>query len=140
MNDRNTEFFFGDDENVILTLPNEDGQDVEAQVIASFEIEELGTEYLMAVVLSESEDGDELSGEVHALRYQEDENGEPEILPIEDEEELELVSQAMEQILESGDFDQVEFVGDEDQEITEDNYLDDIGSIFPGISIEKEKD
>lgn len=140
MNNRNTEFFFGDDDHVVLTLTDEDGHDMEAQVMAAFEIEELGTEYLMAVALSEDGDGDggELSGEVHALRYQEDINGEPEIFPIEDEEEMELVSQAIQEILENGDFGELEFV-EEEEEVTDDNYLDDIGTIFPGISIDKEE-
>lgn len=139
MNDRNTELFFGDDENVVVTLTDEDGQDVEAQIMAAFEIEELGTEYLMAVVLTE--DGEEdFSGEIHALKYEEDENGEPEILPIEEEEEMEIVSQAMQELLENGMLDGVEFSDeeDEDEEMTDDNYLDDIGTIFPGVSIDKE--
>lgn len=141
MNDKNTEFFFGDEENVVLTLQDEDGRDMEAQIMAAFEIEELGTEYLMAVVLSGDEDEEELSGEIHALKYQEDENGEPEILIIEDEEEMEIVSQAMQEILKNGDFGELEFVGDEDEEeTTDDNYLDDIGSIFPGVSIDREED
>lgn len=139
MNDKNTELFFGDDENVVVTLTDEDGQDVEAQIMAAFEIEELGTEYLMAVVLTE--DGEEdFSGEIHALKYEEDENGEPEILPIEEEEEMEIVSQAMQELLENGMLDGVEFSDeeDEDEEMTDDNYLDDIGTIFPGVSIDKE--
>ena len=143
MNDKNTEFFFGNDENVVLTLTDEDGRDMEAQIMAAFEIEELGTEYLMAVVLSGDEGEEELSGEIHALKYQEDEYGEPEILLIEDEEEMEIVSQAMQEVLKSEDFGDIEFVGeddDSDMEIADDNYLDDIGSIFPGISIDREEE
>lgn len=135
MNDKNTELFFGDDENVVVTLTDEDGQDMEAQIMAAFEIEELGTEYLMAVVLTGGGDGEELSGEIHALKYQEDAQGEPEILPIEDEEEMEIVSQAMQELLDNGEFDDLEFLGEDEEELTDENYLDDIGNIFPGVSI-----
>lgn len=137
MNDKNTELFFGDDENVVVTLTDEDGQDMEAQIMAAFEIEELGTEYLMAVVLTDEGDGEELSGEIHALKYQEDSRGEPEILPIEDEEEMEIVSQAMQELLENEGFDDLEFFREEDEEQTDENYLDDIGTIFPGVSIDR---
>lgn len=138
MNAKNKEMLFGDDEIAVITLTDEDGEEIEAQIHAAFEIEELGTEYLMAVVLKEIGE-DELSGEVHALRYEENSKGEPEISVIEDEEELEIVAQAMQSILESGEIEGLEFdEDDEEEEITDDNYLDDIGTLFPGVSIDKD--
>ncbi len=132
MNKENTEMFFGDDEDVILTLTDEDGEDLEVQLLAGFEIEELKSEYLAAMPLGE--DG-EPTGEVFVLKYQEDQDGHPEISGIEDEEEGELATEALRQMLKSG---MVEgFDCDEDGEDDEDDYLDDLGSIFPGISIDK---
>ena len=43
MNQENTELFFGDEQDVILTLEVEDGTEIKVTPLASFEIEELGT-------------------------------------------------------------------------------------------------
>ena len=74
MNQENTELFFGDEQDVILTLEVEDGTEIKVTPLASFEIEELGTEYIIAVELEDDEQT--MTGEVQILKYEEDENGE----------------------------------------------------------------
>ena len=74
MNQENTELFFGDEQDVILTLEVEDGTEIKVTPLASFEIEELGTEYVIAAELEDDEET--MTGEVQILKYEEDENGE----------------------------------------------------------------
>lgn len=134
MNDKNSELFFGEEEDVVLTLTDEDGVDTDVQLIAAFEIDEYSQEYVAALVLDET--GEPEDGEVILFHYNEDEEGNPDIGGIEKEEEYEVAAQVFRQILEEGDLEGIEL---EDEDDEEDGYLDDIGDIIPGISIEKEE-
>lgn len=133
MNQKNTELFFGDEESVVITLQDEDGAGTDVVLLASFEIEELGTEYIISVELDEN--GEDITEELQLLKYEEDEDGEPEISSIDDEEEYELAVQACKQILKSG---AIEGFDVEDEEEDDDDYLSDIGTIFPGLSVDKD--
>lgn len=73
MNQENTELFFGDEQDVILTLEVEDGTEIKVTPLASFEIEELGTEYVIAAELEDDEET--MTGEVQILKYEEIWNG-----------------------------------------------------------------
>ena len=66
MNQENTELFFGDEQDVILTLEVEDGTEIKVTPLASFEIEELGTEYVIAAELEDDEET--MTGEVQILK------------------------------------------------------------------------
>ena len=68
MNQENTELFFGDEQDVILTLEVEDGTEIKVTPLASFEIEELGTEYVIAAELEDDEET--MTGEVQILKYE----------------------------------------------------------------------
>ena len=140
MNQENTELFFGDEQDVILTLEVEDGTWIKVTPLASFEIEELGTEYIIAVELEDDEQT--MTGEVQILKYEEDENGEAAMSSIEDEEELELATDACRQIIKSGAIEGFEVEVDEDDEDSEEyneDYLSDIKNMIPGISIEQDE-
>ena len=54
MNQENTELFFGDEQDVVITLEVEDGTETKVTPLASFEIDELGTEYIIAADNSRS--------------------------------------------------------------------------------------
>lgn len=139
MNQENTELFFGEDQDVVITLEVEDGTVTKVTPLASFEIEELGTEYIIAAELTPDED--EMTGEVQLLKYEEDADGEASMASIEDEEEYEAAAEACRQIIRSGaieGFDVEE--DDEDSEEYNEDYLSDIGNIFPGLSIEKDEE
>lgn len=130
MNDRNREMLFDEDSDMkaVITLTDEDGNDVDTEVIAAMEVEELGKEYI-AVLPQETPVGeDEI--EAMILSYSEDANGDPVFEPIEDEEEFEIVSEAFNQFFEQA--------AQEDEEEAEEGYLDDIGDIIPGVTIGKE--
>ena len=118
----------------------EDGTEIKVTPLASFEIEELGTEYVIAAELEDDEET--MTGEVQILKYEEDENGEAAMSSIEDEEELELAADACRQIIKSGAIEGFEVEVDEDDEDSEEyneDYLSDIKNMIPGISIEQEE-
>ena len=137
MNQENTELFFGDEQDVVITLEVEDGTEIKVTPLASFEIDELGTEYIIAAELAQDEES--MTGEVQILKYEEDEDGEASMATIEDEDEYELAAQACRQIIKSGAIEgfDVEDDDDEDSEEYNEDYLSDIGNIFPGLSIDK---
>lgn len=137
MNQENTELFFGDEQDVVITLEVEDGTEIKVTPLASFEIDELGAEYIIAAELAQDEES--MTGEVQILKYEEDEDGEASMATIEDEDEYELAAQACRQIIKSGAIEgfDVEDDDDEDSEEYNEDYLSDIGNIFPGLSIDK---
>ena len=97
MNAKNYDLFFNEDaeETAYITLTTEDGISIDTEIIAAIEIEELGKEYVAALQTEENEEFEE--GEVLLLIYSEDANGDPIFTPVEDDEEIEIVSSAFEQ-------------------------------------------
>ena len=135
MNDKNQKLLFSDsdEETVVITLTDEDGQDIDAEIMAALEIEEFGKEYVAVMPQQATEDLAE--GEALILEYSEDAEGTPQFAPVEDEDEFEVVAQAFNQLFEDPD----EFLeDDEDEEDDSDGFLSDIGDILPGISIKKD--
>lgn len=132
MNDKNQELLFSDndEETVVVTLTDEDGKDVDAEIMAAIEIEELGKEYVAVMPQEVTEDLAE--GEALILEYSEDSDGNPQFAPVEDETEFEIASKAFNQFFESAMDDD-----DDDNEASGD-FLDDLGDIIPGVSIKKD--
>lgn len=130
MNQKNQDLFFNDDneEVAVITLTDEDGVDIDAEIIAAIEVEELGKEYIAVMPVEESEDFAE--GEAMILEYSEDADGEPVFSPVEDDE-FEIVSKVFNQFFE----DESEEDDDDDES---GDFLDDIGDIIPGVSIKKD--
>ncbi len=131
MNAKNYDLFFNDDseETVYITLTTEDGISIDTEIIAKIEIEELEKEYVAALPTEANDEFEE--GEVLLLIYSEDANGDPVFTPIENEEEAELVISAFEQFFADEE-------DDDEDEYDDENYLDDISDLFPGISIKKD--
>lgn len=135
MNQKNTELFFGDEQDIVITLEVEDGTETKVTPLAGFEIDELGTEYIIAAELAPDEES--MTGEVQILKYEEDADGEASMYSIEDEEEYELAAEACRQIIKSGAIEGFDVEDDdEDSEEYYEDYLSDIGNIFPGLSID----
>lgn len=135
MNQKNTELFFGDEQDIVITLEVEDGTETKVTPLAGFEIDELGTEYIIAAELAQDEES--MTGEVQILKYEEDADGEASMYSIEDEEEYELAAEACRQIIKSGAIEGFDVEDeDEDSEEYNEDYLSDIGNIFPGLSID----
>ena len=135
MNQKNTELFFGDEQDIVITVEVEDGTETKVTPLAGFEIDELGTEYIIAAELTPDEES--MTGEVQILKYEEDADGEASMYSIEDEEEYELAAEACRQIIKSGASEGFDVEDeDEDSEEYNEDYLSDIGNIFPGLSID----
>lgn len=95
--------FLNEDEDLFVTLTLEDDSEIDCQVLTIFEVE--GQDY---IVLIPTEEVDEEEGEVYIYRYFEDEDGEPGLDNIESEEEFEMVSEVFDQLLEDGEYDEID--------------------------------
>ena len=96
--------FDGGDTTVTLTL--DDGSTLECVVLTIFEASN-GMEYI-AVMPETAEDED---GEVYLYRYGEDEDGQPDLKNIENDDEYEIVADAFDEILDEQEFREL-FQGD----------------------------
>ena len=108
------------------------GNDIDTEVIASMEVEELGKEFIAVLTQGITEGTEEV--EAMLLEYSEDENGDPVFSAIEDEEEFEIVSAAFNQFFEEAISADIEI----EEEVEEGDFLDDLGDIIPGVSIKKD--
>lgn len=133
MNDRNRDIFFNEDSDLtaVVTVTDENGKEMEAEIIGCIEIEELKREFV--AVLPELEEEAE-EAEALILEYSEDANGEPVFSAIDDDELFETVAEAFNEFF----ADAAEELDSDDEETESQSYLDDIGSIIPGVSIKKE--
>ncbi len=94
-------------EEATVTLTLDDGTVLECAVLTIFPAGDF--EYIALLPI---EEGKEEEGEVFLYRYKELEDGEIELLNIEDDDEYELVSDAFDELLDNAEFD--EFFEDED--------------------------
>ena len=93
-------------EEATVTLTLDDGTVLECAVLTIFPAGEF--EYIALLPIKEEK---EEEGEVFLYRYKELEDGEIELLNIEDDDEYELVSDAFDELLDNAEFD--EFFEDE---------------------------
>jgi uncharacterized protein YrzB (UPF0473 family) len=77
----------------IIYIPDEEGNEDAFEVIMRFEVED-GTDRKYLMVVPADDDGSEdEEQEVYAFRYEEDENDEIKLFPIETEEEWDMVEE-----------------------------------------------
>ena len=88
-------------EDMTVTLTLDDGTDLECVVLTIFEA---GDKEYIALLPMEGPAAEE--GEVYLYRYSEDENGEPDLENIEDDDEFDLVSDAFDEMLDSAEYDE----------------------------------
>ena len=89
-------------EEMTVTLTLDDGTEQECVVLTIFEAG--GRDYIALLPLDGQEDED---GEVYLYRYSEDEDGQPNLENIEDDDEFEMVSDAFDEMLDSAEFDEL---------------------------------
>ena len=128
MNKKNEELFLGDDDEngAIITLTDEDGSSYDAEIIMALEVDETGKEYVIALPMG----GGFEEGEVLPLAYEEDKNGNPVFNVIEDQEEFDMVSELLAQMMENLPEEEVE------EDLFQD-YLNDVKNMSPGTSLKK---
>ncbi len=94
---------FEQDEEVTVTLTLDDGSEMECLVLTIFPVGDL--QYIALLPMEETET--DADGEVFLYRFRELENGELELLNIEDDEEFEAVSDAFDEYLDTCEFDEM---------------------------------
>lgn len=105
----NNDNFFNDDvEEATVTLELDDGIEVECDVICIYTA---GEHDYIALLPQEAYETEE--GEVYLYRYSE-ENGEPVIENIEEDEEFEIASDGFDEFLDSAEYDEI--VGEDELE------------------------
>ena len=109
MANNNDNFFNDDVEEATVTLELDDGVEVECDVICIYTA---GDHDYIALLPQEAYETEE--GEVYLYRYSE-ENGEPVIENIEDDEEFEIASDGFDEFLDSAEYDEI--VGEDELEI-----------------------
>ena len=80
----------------------DDDSEVECRILTIFEMED--QDYIVLLPLDD-EGNDNEEGEVFIYRYQEDEDGNPSLENIEDEEEFEAVSDCFDELLDEAEWD-----------------------------------
>ena len=93
--------------NMTVTLTLDDDMTLECVVINIFNA---GDREYISLLPMEGPAAEE--GEVYLYRYSEDENGEPDLENIEDDDEFELVSDAFDEMLDSAEYD--ELIGEDE--------------------------
>lgn len=92
-----------EDEAMFVTLDLDDGTNVECEILTIFEVN--GQDYIALLPLTE--DNDEEGDEVFIYRYSEDEEGNPSLDNIEDDEEYEAVADRFDELLDEAEFDEM---------------------------------
>lgn len=96
------DFLEEDDSDILVTLSLDDDSTVECRILTIFELEEQN--YIVLLPLDENgNDNDE--GEVFLYRYFEDDDGNPSLENIEDDEEYEAVSDRFDELLDEAEWD-----------------------------------
>lgn len=88
-----------DDEPMYVTLDLDDGSQLECEVLTIFDVN--GQDYIALLPNPEDEEGEE----VFIYRYDEDEEGNPSLTNIEDDDEYEAVADRFDELLDEAAFD-----------------------------------
>lgn len=95
-------------EEMTVTLTLDDGSELECVVLTIFEA---GERDYIALLPIEGEEAEE--GEVYLYRYSEDEDGNPNLENIEDDDEYDIVADAFDELLDAQEYD--ELVGEDEE-------------------------
>ena len=96
-----------EEEEMTVTLTLDDDSEIECVVLNIFSA---GDREYIALLPMEGADSEE--GEVYLYRYSEDENGQPNLENIEDDDEYEIVADAFDELLDEQEYD--ELVGEDE--------------------------
>ena len=96
-----------DGEEMTVTLTLDDGKELECVVLTIFPA---GDKEYIALLPIEDEEAED--GEVYLYRYTEDEDGQPNLENIEDDDEYEIVADAFDELLDEEEYD--ELVGEDE--------------------------
>lgn len=95
---------FNDDDDIVVTLELDDGREAECEILTIFTVGE--QDYIALMPLDENGEENE-EGEVFIYRYYEDEDGNPSLDNIQDDEEYEAVADRFDELLDEAEFDEM---------------------------------
>lgn len=87
-----------------VTLDMDDGSTVECEILTIFDLEDMN--YIALLPLDENDEPNE-EGEVYIYRYFEDEEGNPSLENIDNDEEYEAVADRFDELLDEAEFDEM---------------------------------
>ena len=91
-----------DETDMQVTLSLDDGSEIECGILTIFDIED--QDYIVLIPLDENGNENQ-EGEVFIYRYFEDEEGNPSLENIENDEEYEIVADRFDELLDEAEFD-----------------------------------
>lgn len=94
-----------DDTDILVTLDLDDGAQVECEILTIFTVDK--QDYIALLPLDDNGEANE-EGEVYIYRYLEDEEGNPSLENIADDEEYEAVSDRFDEWLDEEEFNSLE--------------------------------
>lgn len=94
-----------DDNDILVTLDLDDGSQAECEILTIFTVNE--QDYIALLPLDDAGEPNE-EGEVYIYRYAEDEEGNPSLDNIQDDEEYEAVSDRFDELLDEAEFGDME--------------------------------
>ena len=92
-----------DDEDICVTLDMDDGTQVDCEIVTIFDVND--QDYIVLLPLDEDREENE-EGTVYIYRYFEDEDGNPSLENIQDDEEYEAVEERFDELLDEVQFDE----------------------------------
>lgn len=93
-----------DEADIRVTLDMDDGSSVECEILAIFDLGDM--DYIALLPLDENDEPNE-EGEVYIYRYSEDEEGNPSLENIENDEEYEAVADRFDELLDEAEFEEM---------------------------------
>ena len=97
---------YDDMEDLRVTLTLEDNLEVECKILTIFDLEDQS--YIVLMPEEDEEDDDEEETEVFIYRYFEDEDGNPSLEDIEDEDEYDAVTDRFEELLDEAEWEELD--------------------------------
>lgn len=94
-----------EDDDILVTLELDDGTQAECEILTIFTVDE--QDYIALLPLDEKGEPNE-DGEVFIYRYFEDEEGNPSLDNIQDDDEYEAVADRFDELLDEEEFDAME--------------------------------
>lgn len=103
-NNQNTDDDILDPADIVVTLDLDDGSAVDCEIITIFDVQ--GQDYI-ALLPMEADGEPNPDGEVYLYRYFEDEDGNPTLDNITDDEEFEIVSDRFDELQDEQEFEEM---------------------------------
>ena len=93
-----------DEEDIVVTLDLDDGSQIDCAILTIFGVK--GQDYIALLPLDDAGEPNE-EGDVYLYRYSEDDEGNPELDNIDNDEEYDAVANRFDELLEEADIEEI---------------------------------